>query len=119
MTERRRFTRVQFDSRCRLYRDGRAHDARLVDVSMRGLLIERPDGWRGRRGDEQEVEVRLAEAGPAIRAVARVAHVQPDAVGFEVLTMDLDSATHLRRLLELNTGDPQRVHRELTAMLER
>jgi len=29
------------------------------------------------------------------------------------LSIDLDSITHLRRLLELNLGDPQLVEREL------
>jgi len=34
-----------------------------------------------------------------------------------VLTIDVDSMTHLRRLIELNLGDPTLLERELKALV--
>jgi hypothetical protein len=38
-------------------------------------------------------------------------------LGFQVQYIDLDSATHLRRLVELNLGDPALLEREFENLL--
>jgi hypothetical protein len=39
-------------------------------------------------------------------------------VGFHFTEIDADSMAHLRRLLELNTGDAGEIERELERMVE-
>jgi hypothetical protein len=46
----------------------------------------------------------------------RVAHIEPTYVGFHCLRIDLDSISFLRRMVELNTGEPAVLERELSAL---
>ena len=39
-------------------------------------------------------------------------------LGFEVDKLDLDSIAHLRRLIELNLGSEEAVHRNLEALIK-
>jgi hypothetical protein len=48
---------------------------------------------------------------------ATVSHVDGRHIGLRCSSIDLDSITHLRRLVELNAGDPALLERELTALL--
>ena len=48
---------------------------------------------------------------------ARVVHVEGRYAGLRCLAIDLDSVTHLRRLVELNLGDPALLERELSALI--
>jgi hypothetical protein len=41
---------------------------------------------------------------------------QPQSLGFVCRHIDLDSISHLRRLVELNLGDEQLLERELAAL---
>jgi hypothetical protein len=45
-----------------------------------------------------------------------VAHCESEHVGFHCDHIDIDSITHLRRLVELNLGDPELLERELSAL---
>lgn len=60
---------------------------------------------------------------PCIRMLAEVVHIEPASalapacVGLRCSSLDLDSATHLRRLVELNLGDPALLERELATLL--
>ena len=47
-----------------------------------------------------------------------VAHLNGTSVGVRCVTIDIDSASHLRRLLELNLGDADLLSRELTELSE-
>lgn len=57
-------------------------------------------------GDEVEINL-------AVMAV----HSEEDHIGFKTEHMDLDSATHLRRLVELNLGDENLLERELSELI--
>ena len=39
-------------------------------------------------------------------------------IGLQCESIDLDSITHLRRLVELNAGDPALLDRELSSLLK-
>jgi hypothetical protein len=45
-----------------------------------------------------------------------VAHQENDEMGLNCKDIDVDSITHLRRLVELNLGDPKLLERELSAL---
>jgi hypothetical protein len=46
-----------------------------------------------------------------------VVHLQDRLAGLVCHGLDIDSATHLRRLVELNLGRPDLLERELSALL--
>lgn len=118
-TERRHFTRVAFDGQAELIDpDGQRHwPTRLIDISLRGALVHRPDGIPD--APEQALTLQLY-IGDVFEAQfnSRVAHSEGDQLGLQFEQMDLDSASHLHRLVELNLGDPALLERELAELID-
>ena len=114
--ERRRFSRLPFEIDTSVRIGGRGISAHLVDVSIRGALIAHPAGWDAKPGEKGVLTVILSESTVVITMEVEVAHVEPETIGLHCTSIDVDSMTHLRRMMELNLGDPNLVEREL-AML--
>lgn len=117
-SERRRFWRAAFNAPVKLVTDSEAVDATLDDISLKGALLEVPAGWQGKSGDRCRLHLRLGERrDQEIAMWCRIAHVAGRKLGLTCEDIDLDSITHLRRLVELNAGDPGLLERELSALL--
>ena len=115
--ERRRFHRIHFDAQAHLRRDDSDLAASLVDISLNGVLMEIPPGWKGRVGDEETVKILLTEGEEhTITMETTVTHMDEKHIGMRCRHIDMDSITHLRRLVELNLGDAQSLERELEAL---
>ena len=117
--ERRRFHRILFDAPTTVScTSGENYQTTLIDISLNGALIARPEGWEGATGDGGEViTITLdQENGIVIRMEAVLVHVEDALLGLECKHIDMDSITHLRRLVELNMGDPELLERELAAL---
>lgn len=114
--ERRSFWRAVFHSPVRVITHDGQHYAELVDISLKGALLETSSDWSSRRGEECQLSLGLA-LGADITMWARVMHAQGKHVGLRCESIDLDSMTHLRRLVELNSGDPEILERELAALV--
>lgn len=116
-SERRRFRRIAFDATAELRQNGSEWPVTLVDLSLKGLLVERPDGWKGNKALPFDVDIRLDQK-THIKMQARLTHEEHGQLGFVCKHIDLDSISHLRRFVELNLGDEQELERELGALLE-
>ncbi|MDP1605967.1 MAG: PilZ domain-containing protein [Rhodocyclaceae bacterium] len=114
--DRRQFWRAHFRSPVQLATAERVIEAGLCDISLKGALIEMPAEWSGRLGDRFQLKLDLA-AQASIGMSATVSHIEGCRVGLRCEDIDLDSVTHLRRLVELNSGDPALLDRELSALL--
>ena len=58
-----------------------------------------------------------AQFGARVMAVsAEVAHIESHCVGLLCRSIDLDSVTHLRRLIELQLGAPSLLERDLAEL---
>lgn len=114
-SERRRFHRFRFEGSVKLYSDRAMWDAELIDISLKGALTTRPADWSGKLNAMHRIELRLAD-GIKISMGASSAHATPEHIGFRWEKIDLDSFTQLKRLIELNLGDPERLNAELSAL---
>ncbi len=113
---RRQFWRAHFHSPVQLALHGHVSEADLYDISLKGALVKVPQDWAGKR--DEHCQLRLALGTHAIISMnATITHVDGRRVGFRCDSIDLDSVTHLRRLVELNAGDPGLLDRELSALL--
>lgn len=110
--DRRRFTRIQFAGAARI--DG-AVSAQLIDISLKGVLLARPEHWSGAINQAVDIEI-LLDAGAVIRMQGCVAHLEDTRVGVLCQHIDMDSIAHLRRLIELNAGDAELLQRELAQL---
>ena len=111
--ERRRFTRVLFDSTVRISDARGTWSGKLVDISMKGVLCEVPTDWPGQVGERFTILLSLDEADAQITMQGRIAHVENQRVGLAWEQIDLDSFTHLKRLLQLNLENEAQLLREL------
>jgi hypothetical protein len=115
--ERRRFKRVAFDARTELSQGESTWPVTLIDLSLKGLLIERPDPWLGNAQQDFLVDIHLSEDVDIIMDV-QLAHDDHGQLGFVCLHISLESIERLRRLIELNLADKAELERELGALIE-
>jgi len=114
-TEHRTFKRIPFDAKARLSGDGHHWETQLIDISLKGVLVEQPPQWDAAVGDAIHTEITLADDA-IIHMDARIAHAENGRVGLRCEHIDVDGISHLCRIVELNTGDPELLHRELEAL---
>lgn len=116
ISEKRKFTRIPFTANAQLVNTEGRWNSELVDVSLQGLLINEPQNWSAEIGQHFMVKLEIKDSNINIQMDAVVAHQEEGKVGFQCKHIDLDSITHLRRLVELNIGDSEILHRELYAL---
>ncbi len=111
---KRKFSRVILDTPVYLLWENRNWIGDLIDISLNGLLIQKPDDWDDDLlGEFFDIEIPLEEEAVRIRMTAHVAHEENNHIGFQCDFIDLDSMTSLKRLVELNVGDETILEREL------
>jgi len=118
-SQRRHFTRIPFDAEYKLHTaDSSKHwQGIILDLSLHGVLVQRPEDIQASRGDEFILDLILNANDVNIQMEVHVAHSHDTFIGFECEHIDLDSMIHLRRVLELNLGDPMLLERELNEMI--
>ncbi len=118
MPHRRRYSRLPFQSASTLtVGDARESCAtELIDISLKGALVADPDDVKVPLGSQVLLRVRLADSDVEIHMHTEVAHHEEGRLGLHCVAIDMDSMIHLRRLMELNLGDPGLLERELLAL---
>ncbi|MFP2770957.1 PilZ domain-containing protein [Oceanisphaera sp. KMM 10153] len=117
MAERRVFSRIGFNSQAWLTdAGGHQYRARVRDLSLHGALAEVPDDWPGQDGDEFELQLSLDGHGQLIVMHGYQRHHEQGCIGLECRQLDIDSAAHLRRLVELNLADEALLLRQLAQL---
>ena len=114
--DRRRFQRIWFDAPVSIEGTSRDVTTTLVDISLNGVLLVKPDNWSGRTGDSVRLDIRLGDGRTNIHMKVQIAHQGPETIGLRCKEIDLESVSHLKRLVELNLGDQQLLERELDAL---
>ncbi|KRP63937.1 PilZ domain-containing protein [Pseudomonas orientalis] len=116
-SDRRCFRRIAIDATTQLRQNGHEWPVKLVDLSLKGLAITRPEPWKGNKALPFDVDIRL-DPKAHIKMQVKLTHDDHGQLGFVCKEIDLDSISHLRRLIELNLGDQEELERELGALLE-
>jgi len=115
--DRRRFTRFAFDAEAELLVEGQAQPVQLVDISLHGFLINQPQGFSGSEAATYLLKVHLSGNEVVLDLPAKLVRREPPYLGFVCGDLELDTITHLRRLVELNLGDQALLDRELEHLL--
>ena len=113
--ERRHFVRVVFDAEAQLLTADGTLAAQLLDLSLKGALVELPKDHGLDAGEPCLLVVQLGEA--RIKMAGDIAHLKGRQAGVQCRSIDLESITHLRRLLEMNLGSAKLLERELQALV--
>jgi len=110
--DRRKFHRVVFKAPATVTTPGGRRPTRILDISLKGVLLEDPAGWPPETGT-CDIELPLDDKHH-IRMAGRVVRRANGLMGFEWVNIDVDSLTDLRRLLELNLGSDELINRDLS-----
>lgn len=116
-SERRRFQRIDFDAPAELRQGEQRWPARLIDLSLKGLLVERPTDWTPDPTQNYEAVIQL-DADTWVKMQVELRHEEATRLGFACLYIDIDSMCHLHRLVELNLADRTEMMRELRELIE-
>ncbi len=114
--ERRHFWRSVFHSPVLLRHDGGEQQARLLDLSLKGALLQVGPLWQGAMAQPCELQLDLG-TDVQISMRGAIAFVDGTHVGLRCDNIDLESIIHLRRLLELNAGTEYSLDRDLANLL--
>ncbi|WP_282352749.1 PilZ domain-containing protein [Pontibacterium granulatum] len=113
--DRRRFTRIHFDAQTEICHAGQQQSVQLMDISFNGLLVQSNVSLAIQQGAEVEARIHIGDNILHIPAV--LTHHRDDLYGFHIERLDIDCATHLHRLVELNLGDETLLKRELEHLM--
>lgn len=117
MDEKRRFSRFLFATSARLYQGDSVWETKILDLCLNGALVETPTGFHPDQGPlslvfclpDSDIEITM-EVGIILKGTVKLR--------FECLHIDLDSISHLKRMVELNLGDTELLHRELALFID-
>jgi len=99
----------------RVYSGRAMWTTQLIDVSLRGAMITRPDDFSGAPGNLFRLDLRL-ENGPIIAMGVKLVRIGERDLAFACHKVDLDSFTVLKRMIELNLGNTDALNRELSML---
>ncbi len=115
--ERRDFSRIALRRPAALRLGRHSIPSELLDISLRGALVRVSSAPVMMDGQPCDLLVQLDQGPATILMRGQVAHSSGNEVGVRCLELDLESAAHLRRLVEMNLGSEQLLDRELAALV--
>lgn len=120
--ERRQFNRILFSADAQLIDGQRYWQASLVDLSLKGALMKVVDAPLFDDTQSLTLKIILEGADHPIQMQGNITHQENTEdgtqAGFACRDIDIDSATELRRLMELNLADQGLLQRDLHALTE-
>lgn len=114
---KRQFERVHFVQRVQVEtEDAQSFETLCLDISMRGVLLVLPEDSVWSLEQKLTVHLILSETEQIVMQGC-IAHIDGEVIGYAIDSMDLESMTTLRRLLQLNLGE-QAVNREFSELIK-
>ncbi|PST66172.1 pilus assembly protein [Shewanella algae] len=111
MDEKRKFSRILFTIDAQLSCDNKVWSTHLLDLCLNGAMVEEPADFAPE--GVLALSFRLPQSEVELCMEADVVHRRNGLLGLKCALIDIESISHLRRLLELNLGDASLLHREL------
>jgi len=119
MDERRNYQRVPFATEAEIYCNGKKYHGELLDICLKGALILSKGNIPLAKGNLCELSIHLLDSEVTLLFEADIVHCDENRIGFKFVSEDTETATHLRRLLELNIGSSEVIDREVEFWLQK
>ncbi|HVF33877.1 MAG TPA: PilZ domain-containing protein [Candidatus Saccharimonadia bacterium] len=97
--DRRQEPRFSTSGTARFALDGRQHEAVVLDLSLNGLKVTRPEGWSPAKGERHRVEIEIPGANCFTAEVALV-YLDEAELGLEFHDMPPRDFAVLARLID-------------------
>ena len=116
--ENRRFSRVSFNGTAHIDVGSYSFSTDVLDLSLQGALLAKPKAWPDSLPKHMQLRIQLNDFPVEVSMTVGVAHSSERVIGMHCEKIDIESVSHLRRLLELNLGDADLLSRELSELSE-
>ncbi len=116
---KRHFSRINFAAHAQIEFNNVVFEAELLDISLKGALFQPKKQTSLERGNCCTLKIFLHSSDITLTFNAELVHVEQNDLGFRFLNIDIDTMTHLRRLLGLNVGDQDKITRELSFLINK
>ena len=113
MIERRQFSRVVYQVPTELSQGPVNVSGSVQDLSLHGLLIQCDDFQQLSHDIPVQVSFTLANSDINIQLEATIVSTINTSMRLRIEHLDIDSISHLKRLVELNVGDDELLYREI------
>ena len=114
-TERRSYNRIPFNAEILMQCGNEEWSCNLLDISLKGMLVEPPENLEIDITKPCGMALFLSD-DVSIHARVNIIRSQDGNWGLKWLQIDANSLQHLRRLIELNTNDPDMLMREISEL---
>lgn len=118
MDERRKFSRILFDANAYLAQAESTWRTTILDLSLNGALVEIPETFNGTQNSDITLEFVLPDSDIQLVMNTKIVHKTSKHLGLRCLHIDVESISHLRRIMELNLGDADLLNRELEMLFQ-
>ncbi|MCO4798695.1 MAG: PilZ domain-containing protein [Colwelliaceae bacterium] len=116
MENRRQFTRILFSIDAQLEVEEQTYIVNIHDISLNGALVTAPENAINIKNKLGLLTFQLSGTETQVSMHVAIVHVEKDEIGLQCNAIDIDSVTHLRRLVELNLGDESQLNKELSQL---
>jgi len=113
---RRQFTRILFSIKAELAVEDNSYPVSIHDISLNGALVTATGSEHPLKGKLGTLTFFLSDNISEVIMHVAIVHEQHDETGLQCNAIDIDSVTHLRRLVELNLGDNDQLNKELSQL---
>ncbi|WP_159655807.1 PilZ domain-containing protein [Vibrio atypicus] len=113
MIERRRFSRIVYRTQTVLRQGINTVNATISDLSLHGLLIDCDQSALLTQDEQVNVEFSLSGSDVTIQLVGNIVGINNNMIRLSIDHIDIESIGHLKRLIELNVGDDELLHRDI------
>ncbi len=113
----RRFRRFPFAAEVTLSNGQKVWSAKLLEIALKGAMVGTETPLPLDPGSRCSLCITLPGTSISLDFQAELKHCEENHYGFKFISEDLDTLIHLRKLVELNTGDAEVTRSELSAWL--
>ncbi len=118
MIERRRFSRIIYQAPATLTQGNYQLTTCIQDLSLKGLLLWAVDEPELDTNSIVDVTFTLPDSDISINLSATLIMQDERILHLKIDHIDIESVGHLRRLVELNVGSDELLHRELEHLVD-
>lgn len=116
MEDRRQFTRILFSISAEIEVEDKTYPVSIHDISLNGALVTAIDSKHSLKGKIGLLHFLLSDNESEVTMNITIVHEEENETGLQCNAIDIDSVTHLRRLIELNLGDSEQINKELSQL---
>jgi hypothetical protein len=116
MEDRRQFTRILFSISAEIKVEDKKYPVSIHDISLNGALVTAIKSERSLKGKRGILHFLLSDNESEVTMNITIVHEEKNETGLQCNAIDIDSITHLRRLIELNLGDSEQINKELSQL---